>query len=174
MTHDQMTRPVPGKHFRGPVGDTHIDRRAQCGFATILVVDDETVVRIVAEMLLQRCGYRTLQAGSGAEAISICDAEIVDLVLSDVGMPGMDGFTLARELQMRHPGVPVLFMSGYIPDEFSPTQSQSTILLKPFIADGLGQAVARSLAASQGCGEEFHAARAAGFSTAFSPGQIAR
>jgi CheY-like chemotaxis protein len=189
-----MLHPIPGTHFTGPVGVRHIDGRAQRGssLATILVVDDERPVRNVAELLLQRYGYRTLQAGSGAEAISICDAEGVDLVLSDVSMPGMDGFTLARELQRHHAGIPVVFMSGHIPDEFSPLQAKWAILrkpllasghiphqfsplrakwailLKPFLADSLAQAVAGSLRHFKDAVRSCTPAGAAGLSTAIS------
>ena len=110
---------------------------------TILIVDDEPAVRRIAVLLLESAGFQTLQAGSAEEAISICDTESVAVVLSDVQMPGMNGFALERELQVKHAGLPIVFMTGYIA-EVSPFPEGRPILKKPFNSETLVRAVRQS------------------------------
>ncbi|PCD08892.1 DNA-binding response regulator [Peribacillus simplex] len=78
---------------------------------TILVVDDEEDMRNLVEMYLLNSGYRCLQAANGKEAISMVEAEGVDLILLDIMMPGMDGFSVCEEI--REIGeIPVIFVSA--------------------------------------------------------------
>lgn len=82
---------------------------------TILVVDDEFLVRALLADHLQSCGFRVLEAASADEAIGIIqhDEFSIDLVLTDIRMPGlMDGFGLARWLHTNRPGLPVILTSG--------------------------------------------------------------
>jgi PAS domain S-box-containing protein len=85
------------------------------GGETILVVDDEEGLREVARRILHRSGYLVLTASSGAEAIEIATTYpgSIDLLLTDVIMPKMQGPTVAAEVQMRLPHIKVLFMSGH-------------------------------------------------------------
>ena len=85
----------------------------------LLVVDDEPVVRSVLERVLSGAGYRVTTADSGAAALEALTrgGEPVRLVVSDLVMPGMSGRELAERLSASHPGVRVLFMSGYTNDE---------------------------------------------------------
>jgi PAS domain S-box-containing protein len=80
----------------------------------LLVEDDDEVATLVTEML-QELGYRVTRAGSADSALgALANARHVDLVLSDIMMPGsMNGLGLARELKLRRPGLPVLLTSGY-------------------------------------------------------------
>jgi CheY-like chemotaxis protein len=82
---------------------------------TILVVEDDAMVRMPISEYLRDCGYTVLEAGDAAEAIAtMLAAEQVSVVFSDIRMPGpMDGFGLARWLQNNHPDVPILLTSGY-------------------------------------------------------------
>jgi CheY-like chemotaxis protein len=82
---------------------------------TVLVVEDEIMVRMPIAEYLRDLGYNVLEAGDATEAIAAMDAEDqVSLVFSDVRMPGkMDGFGLAEWFQMHYPSVPVLLTSGY-------------------------------------------------------------
>jgi CheY-like chemotaxis protein len=82
---------------------------------TVLVVEDETMVRLPIAEYLRDCGYKVLEAGNAREAIAAMDAEEpVNLVFTDVRMPGkMDGFALAEWFRSHHPDVPVLLTSGY-------------------------------------------------------------
>ena len=85
---------------------------------TILVVEDELMVRLPIAEYLRDCGYHVLEACNAAEAIAAVDAAgPVSVVFSDVRMPGkMNGLDLARWFQAHHPRVPVLLTSGYIPN----------------------------------------------------------
>jgi CheY-like chemotaxis protein len=82
---------------------------------TVLVVEDEMMVRMPIAEYLRDCGYNVLEAGDANEAMAALDAaEAVSLVFSDIRMPGkMDGFGLAEWCQSHHPSVPVLLTSGY-------------------------------------------------------------
>ena len=82
---------------------------------TILLVEDEAKVRKLTLTMLERHGFRVLEASSGSEALALCRAEngAIDLVLSDMVMPQMSGDQLAVELRRLYPAINVLFMSGY-------------------------------------------------------------
>jgi CheY-like chemotaxis protein len=82
---------------------------------TVLVVDDEEVVRILLARALTEAGYRVVQANSGVDAAAILgrDAPAVDLVICDLVMPVMSGRDLARWLATNRPELPILFISGY-------------------------------------------------------------
>ena len=84
------------------------------------MVEDEAPVRAVTRQLLERNGYTVLEAPDGPAALALVDAEEggrhIDLLLTDVIMPGMSGRELAAQLNARRPNVRVLFMSGYTDD----------------------------------------------------------
>lgn len=83
---------------------------------SVLVVDDERAVREVVAAALTRAGYKVRSAASAEEALDLERAEPVDLLITDVILPGMKGPDLAREVRRRSPGTRVLFMSGYTGD----------------------------------------------------------
>lgn len=103
----------------------------------VLVVDDEPGLRELVCRTLRAEGYSTLEAAEGGEALEILEtsSEPVDLVVTDVVMPGMDGRELGRRLSLRWPDLPILFISAYdVNDIFrrgSPRQS-APFLQKPF------------------------------------------
>lgn len=88
------------------------------GSETILVVEDEPIVRRVVTKALARAGYRVLEAGDGVEALSLAASHDgpIDLALTDVVMPRMNGRDMARQLLLARPSVRVLYMSGYAED----------------------------------------------------------
>ena len=90
------------------------------GNATVLLVEDEEAVRSFASRALSTRGYKVLEAGSGVEALEVMDREEgkIDLVVSDVVMPEMDGPTLLRHLRERNPDIRIVFMSGYAEEAF--------------------------------------------------------
>jgi len=91
--------------------------RADAGKALILVVDDEEDVRELAREILRTAGFDSLPARDGDQAIEVLERHPeVDLILTDVMMPGTDGPTLARRVAAERPGLPVLFMTGYPPE----------------------------------------------------------
>src|SRR5206468_10313989 len=84
------------------------------GSGTVLLVEDEPMVRGVAERALTRHGYTVITADNGEDALEILARnEPVDLLISDVVMPGMDGPTMVREARQSRPDLKILFMSGY-------------------------------------------------------------
>jgi signal transduction histidine kinase/CheY-like chemotaxis protein len=88
------------------------------GSETILLVEDDTGVRMATSMILQRYGYHVLEAASGSEAVVLCDAyaETIHLLLTDLVMPRMSGRELAGQLGLKRPAMRVLYMSGYTDD----------------------------------------------------------
>ncbi|MBN1610280.1 MAG: PAS domain S-box protein [Polyangiaceae bacterium] len=88
------------------------------GHETVLVVEDEAVLRRLACRILKRSGYRVLVASSGDEALTLAGGHPgrVDLLLTDVVMPGMSGTELSGRLQARYPAIRVLYTSGYTED----------------------------------------------------------
>ncbi|MDQ0317521.1 ATP-binding protein [Amorphus orientalis] len=120
------------------------------GSATILLVEDEDTIRAFAERALSTRGYVVHQAPTGEEALALArelDGEI-DLLVSDVVMPEMDGPTLAVELRKLAPDVPIILMSGYAEDVFSRTLPEDldfAFLPKPFALKALATAVKDAL-----------------------------
>jgi PAS domain S-box-containing protein len=92
---------------------------APAGNETILLVEDEAQLRTLAERLLSMAGYRVLAAALPDEALALCRSHpgTIDLLLTDVVMPGMGGPSLARAARALRPGLRVLYMSGYTDDE---------------------------------------------------------
>jgi PAS domain S-box-containing protein len=96
--------------------DGHADRlKPLVGTETILVVDDEEALREVTRRILTRNGYTVVTASSGAQAMEIAASHVgpIDLLLTDVIMPTMQGPTVANEVRKLRPGIRVLFMSGH-------------------------------------------------------------
>ena len=91
------------------------------GTETVLLVEDESSVRNLGVRILGELGYKVMQAGNGDEAISLAAGykERIDLLLTDVVMPGMNGSELAAQLVLYHPEAEVLFSSGYTDDTIS-------------------------------------------------------
>jgi CheY-like chemotaxis protein len=82
---------------------------------TILVVDDEALIRMAISDYLQECGFKVLEASNAAEALAMIESNqsTLDLVFSDIRMPGeMDGFGLSKWIRENKPGLPVILTSG--------------------------------------------------------------
>jgi PAS domain S-box-containing protein len=111
---------------------------------SLLVVEDEPTVRATAVRTLKEAGYTVHEASQGQEALDILDQQSgsVDLVITDLGMPVMDGHELAKRVRARRPDLPILYMSGY-----GVSGTVSPFLPKPFSPDELIQRVAKVLAA---------------------------
>ena len=110
------------------------------------MVEDEDRVREIIGPRLEALGYRVLRAASAEEALRLVGArrEKLDLLLTDVVMPGMGGRELAEALQSRSPGLKVLFQSGYPHDAAvgnGTKQTNAAFLQKPFTLDALARKV---------------------------------
>jgi len=110
----------------------------------VLLVEDNPQVREFAEGLLEDLGCDVVAAESAEDALNQLAADGIDLVLSDVVMPGMSGVELAHKVQEIHPKVPVLLATGYS-DEIVKRGSEFSVLLKPFGAADLSKAMAAVL-----------------------------
>jgi two-component system cell cycle sensor histidine kinase/response regulator CckA len=140
--HHAAEAPEPAAPVRvEPAGDTW-------GTGTILLVEDEAMVRAVAERALTRQGYQVLTANNGEEALELIEEGTeFDLLISDVVMPQMDGPTLVRAARAKYPDLKVLFMSGYAEEQLrkSIDIDRVSFLPKPFSVQQLGQAARDAL-----------------------------
>ncbi|MFW6005379.1 MAG: PAS domain S-box protein [Desulfonatronovibrionaceae bacterium] len=91
-----------------------IPGRAPAGREKVLVVDDEDDIREVTMEMLESYGYKAVGAASGEEALKVYQSDDIDLVIMDLGMPGMGGEECSRKLVSTHPGVRILVASGYL------------------------------------------------------------
>ncbi|MGE0233700.1 MAG: cell cycle histidine kinase CckA, partial [Flavobacteriaceae bacterium] len=120
------------------------------GEGTILLVEDEDAVRAFGARALASRGYTVLEAATGAEALDIMESQgnSVDLIVSDVIMPEMDGPTLINELRKKRPDLRVIFVSGYAEEEFARNlaeNEQFDFLPKPFTLKQLAETVKEAL-----------------------------
>ena len=117
------------------------------GRETILVVEDEPVLRDLAHVILEECGYQILEAGSGREALDVWEQhkDNIDLVLTDMVMPeGVSGMDLAQQLLVTRPDLKVIFASGYSMDDLDTAfirNGQAVFLQKPYTHVTLAKAV---------------------------------
>ncbi len=115
---------------------------------TILVVDDEPNYRSLIEYHFDGAGWRIITAASGAEALDMLRFEKVDLVITDMKMPKMDGLDLVTELRKLLPAVPVIVMTGYaLEDRLKTALSLEKLshLFKPFSLDDLASLVTQAV-----------------------------
>jgi PAS domain S-box-containing protein len=122
---------------------------------TVLVVEDEPAVRVIAAELLTRAGYNVIQAGAAEAALAMSMDGSPDLLLTDVVMPGMSGSELGEALRDRHPGLRVLFMSGYTDDivmRHGVRERRLAFVEKPFTRTTLLESVRNALDDNPGDG----------------------
>ncbi len=118
------------------------------GSETVLLVEDEAAVRSLVRSMLRARGYSVLEASSGEDALERYGNGLdgIDLLLTDVVMPGMNGRVLAERLTARRPALKVLFMSGYTEDAVLGAGARDVhFLQKPFTTDGLRAKVRQTL-----------------------------
>jgi two-component system cell cycle sensor histidine kinase/response regulator CckA len=123
------------------------------GQGTILLVEDEDGLRSLNARGLRSRGYSVIEAANGLEAMEALEAKdgAVDLVVSDVVMPEMDGPTLLKTMRARNPDLKIIFVSGYAEDAFEkslPENEQFAFLPKPFTLSQLVAAVKETMAPS--------------------------
>lgn len=113
----------------------------------VLVVEDEPLVRGMARRAIQRFGSEVIVAGSAAEALEALASADVDVVLTDLSLPGADGFELAAQLERDHPSLPVVLMSGRGRGDVDADSRASgrVFIEKPFSIGALRDALAKAL-----------------------------
>lgn len=119
--------------------------------AVILLAEDEDAVRQAARRILVSSGYKVLEAANGPAAFALSAAREgpIDLLLSDMVMPGMSGRELARRVRAARPGLPVVYMSGYADDVQAGGEAlDGPLLMKPFTRGPLLEAVSAALEAT--------------------------
>lgn len=120
---------------------------------TVLLVDDEPMVRTLAAHVLRGAGYEVLEAGDGVEGVRLSqklEAQTIDLLITDVVMPAMDGKELANQLLVARPRTKVIYISGYTNDvlsHFDVLGSGWAFIPKPFTPRQLLDTVRRVLTA---------------------------
>lgn len=121
------------------------------GTETILVVEDEPILREMAREILEKFGYRIFEASSGKEALAVWErhAGKIDLLLTDMVMPeGVSGANLANLLRAQKPGLKIIFTSGYTANQVSPevlANAQAQFLQKPYSHSDLARIVRNTL-----------------------------
>ena len=136
---------LPAEKRHSPTG------QVRGGHETILVVEDEPVLRDLAQLILQDCGYHVLQAASGVDALTVWQRHQgnIDLLLTDMIMPdGLSGKDLAESLIANKPKLKVIFTSGYNVEEIGDVtggKNGSRFLQKPYSRSTLAQAVRECL-----------------------------
>lgn len=114
-------------------------KRAGESKIAVLIVDDDPSVRNVLRAMIEPKGYAFLLAGSGAEALTLSRTytDEIQLLISDMNMPEMNGVELAKQLSEERPGIRTLLISGYAPEESEAGGVRLAFLKKPFVPQEL-------------------------------------
>jgi two-component system, cell cycle sensor histidine kinase and response regulator CckA len=143
--------PANSGPVEAPLVESPLAAAVRGGQETILVVEDEPVLRDMAHLILEDCGYRVLEAGSGAEALQVWEGNpgAIDLLVTDMIMPGgMSGRDLAVKLLASHPRLRIIFTSGYSMEETNTdffSRGGAIFLQKPYTRVDLARAVRDAL-----------------------------
>ena len=123
----------------------------ECGHETVLLVEDEPLVRRMAKLALCGLGYEVLEAGNGLDALrvnEVCGDRKIDILVTDIVMPKMGGLELAEAMRKIRPGIPVLFTSGYNDETlFRPGLEKINVsfLAKPYTVNDLANQIRETL-----------------------------
>ena len=122
--------------------------------AKILVIEDMYEIRMMMRSFLIRRGHKVIDAKDGVEALQLIKNDSIDIIVTDMLMPGKSGFDIIREVQKNEMDVPIIMVTGYN-DPVSQNKALelgvTKILAKPFSADDLIDAVEDSLKAKRSC-----------------------
>jgi CheY-like chemotaxis protein len=131
---------------KNAVENSSIVKTRRIGFETVLVVDDDLAVSEIAEFSLNADGYKVLRASSAQEALQIAESHtgFIDLLITDVVMPGMSGPEVAEKMITLYPQIAILYLSGYTDDavvRHGLLRAEVNFLQKPFTPLGLAKRV---------------------------------
>jgi CheY-like chemotaxis protein len=136
--HDQMQEVLVNAEQAAPA-----DHKAHG--QTVLVVEDEPLVRLLIIDLLQELGYRALEASDGPTGLRILDSpQRIDLLITDIGLPGLNGRQVADAARVTRPDLKVLFMTGYAENAVAAKGFLAPgmqIITKPFVMDVFGRRI---------------------------------
>ena len=136
-------------HVYLPRGEIHLGSKrepdshafvsaAELPSATVLLVDDDDAVREITAAMLREMGCTVVEAGSGGAALDLLEHMTkIDLMLLDFAMPGMNGAEVARQVQMKRPSLPILFVTGFADRAALAGVSDEFVVGKPFLDDEL-------------------------------------
>jgi CheY-like chemotaxis protein len=147
----ERSEPVPAHHTEGgSTGGVVLEIEKAQGTETILLVEDDEAVRSVARRALARFGYQVLSASRGLEALEVAASYkgTIDLLLTDIMMPGMNGVEVAAAVSRLRPGLLVFFMSGYADQDLvrqGLLEPGTHFLQKPFTPQELAERIRRIL-----------------------------
>lgn len=153
-TRFEILLPREGSIASPSAGASSEETRASLGNATlreatIILAEDQEMVRRMVEGALTRAGARVVSAGSAEAALALAEREgRPDLVLTDIGLPGMGGRQLGERMSALYPGVPLVFMSAYTEDTVLQRGVRARdvrFLQKPFSPSSLLEALSRAL-----------------------------
>jgi CheY-like chemotaxis protein len=119
----------------------------------LLVIDDEEPVRMTIASLLRAVGYTVIEAEGGDQGLACLTGDSVDLVITDLGMPGMTGWEVAQRIKARQPDLPVILLTGWghqIPDTAREHNAVAMVLAKPVRLVDLQDAIARVITPHRG------------------------
>jgi CheY-like chemotaxis protein len=130
-------------------GTEHKQMSASEPRPAVLVVEDESLVRMYAVDVLEDAGYEVIEAGNAADALVKLDQRPdISVVFTDINMPGMDGFDLAREVHRRRPGIHLILTSGRMRLDRAALPEVTAFVPKPYTAEKLTGLLNHVLAAS--------------------------
>lgn len=115
------------------------------GALTVLLVEDDVLIRMDAADMLRELGYEVLEAEYGPDALVQLRERAIDVLVTDVGLPGMSGTELAERARQLQPGIGLVFATGDTELESRNGRPHAAILCKPYDSAGLGESVRRAL-----------------------------
>ncbi|WQO29905.1 PAS domain-containing protein [Microvirga lotononidis] len=116
---------------------------------TVLLVEDDDLIRSSTAEMLAELGHRVLEAGDAASALTLLEASSIDLLVADVGLPDLSGAELARRAMRIRPRLGVVFATGDEAVSAEPDLRSAVLLVKPYSGDDLAQALASAIAKSK-------------------------
>ncbi|NUO72826.1 MAG: response regulator [Frateuria sp.] len=148
-------QPMPNLHPGGATGlAEEVERAAEPpeprpGHLVVLLVEDDALIRMDAAEMLRELGHEVLEVEYGPDALAALQGRHVDVLVTDVGLPGMSGIELARRVRQLRPGIGLIFATGDTELEGKEACRDAVFLCKPYDAASLARSVHRTLTGRQ-------------------------